>query len=162
MWSFCSPKPIDTFTLGKLIGQAVPPGTVLALYGDLGAGKTLLAQGMADGLEVPGYVTSPTFTIINEYLDGRLPFYHLDAYRLSGEEEAGEIGVDEYFADDAVAVVEWPENLGSLLPRRRIEIRLEKHYDDAGEEWRQITVQPFIDDGVWLEEVLGNYACTLH
>jgi len=91
-------------------------GEIFALYGVLGAGKTQLAKGMARGLGFEGPVTSPTFTIVHEYLGGRLPMYHLDLYRISGEREAIDIGLEEYLPSDGVTLIEWPERIASLLP----------------------------------------------
>lgn len=101
------------------------PNDVIALTGRLGAGKTTLIQGIAEGLEVKDYVTSPTFIIINEY-QGRLPFYHVDLYRLDGARDMAELGIEEYFTRGGVCVIEWAEKLDGLLPRtaERIELNV--------------------------------------
>ncbi|MFH1386380.1 MAG: tRNA (adenosine(37)-N6)-threonylcarbamoyltransferase complex ATPase subunit type 1 TsaE [bacterium] len=110
--------------MGKKIGAFLLPGEVLALTGELGAGKTTLIQGIAEGLGVKDYVTSPTFIIINEY-QGRLPFFHFDLYRLDNLSDIEDLGVEEYFKRDGVCVVEWAEKLKELLPSgaQKIEIK---------------------------------------
>lgn len=118
----------DTHRLAGRLAHIVQPGDVLALQGGLGAGKTTFAQGFAKALGVTELVNSPTFTLIKEY-SGRLPLYHMDLYRLSGEEEAWDLGLDEYFYGDGVCVVEWPERLGGTLPEDAIEIVIEQLTD---------------------------------
>src|SRR3989338_6606254 len=105
----------ETINFGKKIGAFLLPNDILALVGPLGAGKTTLIQGIAQGLEVKDYVTSPTFIIINEY-GGRLPFYHIDLYRLDELKEIENLGIEEYFNRDGVCVIEWAEKLGKHLP----------------------------------------------
>ena len=115
----------ETRRLGRMLGEALPRGAVVALMGELGAGKTCLAQGLALGLGVGEevVVASPTFTLANEY-QGRVPFYHLDVYRLDGEAFA-ESGLDEYFIKGGgVTAVEWAEKIEALLPAERLEVRL--------------------------------------
>jgi tRNA threonylcarbamoyladenosine biosynthesis protein TsaE len=118
-----SRSPQETRRLGALLGEVLGPGDVVALEGDLGAGKTVFAQGMGSGLGVPDEITSPTFTLIHEYL-GRAPFYHVDLYRLSGEREAGVIGLEEYLGGDGVAAVEWSGRAPGLLPRDHLLVQL--------------------------------------
>lgn len=115
----------ETVQLGREIGQKLIPHDILALSGPLGAGKTTLIQGIAEGLGVADYVTSPTFILINEY-PGRLPFYHIDLYRLEDAAQIEELGISEYFEKDGVVVIEWAERLGLLLPKnaKRIEIEV--------------------------------------
>jgi len=113
----------DTVRLAGLLASLAQPGTVLALDGDLGAGKTKFAQAFAGGLGVSDVVSSPTFTIIKEYESGRLPFYHMDVYRLSLE-EADELGLEEYFEGEGVSLVEWASRIEPLLPEERLNIRL--------------------------------------
>jgi len=110
------------------LAKLLQPGDVIVLTGELGAGKTTLAQGLARGLGVAGPVTSPTFTLIQEY-QGYCPFYHIDVYRLEGPAAAWELGVEEYFYGQGVTVVEWGERLGGLLPPEHLRIDLE--YDPA-------------------------------
>ncbi len=115
----------ETLSLGRALGKHARPGTVLCLFGDLGAGKTKLAQGIAGGLGVPKtyVVTSPTFTFVNEY-PGRLPLYHIDLYRISSPEELSDLGFEEYVDGNGVVVIEWAERAGRLLPSRRIDVAI--------------------------------------
>ena len=113
----------DTERLASLLAEWSEPGTVLALDGDLGAGKTRFSQAFARALGVKGDVNSPTFTIIKEY-EGRMPFYHMDVYRLS-QVEADELGLDDYFYGDGATIVEWASLIGELLPPERLELRIE-------------------------------------
>ena len=125
---------------GRRLGELVEPGTVITLSGPLGAGKTTLTQAIAGGLQVPAEqaVTSPTFGIIHEY-QGRLPLYHLDLYRLSGEEdELLELGIDDYLHGRGVCVIEWPDRLGELLPPTRLEVSL----SFAGQDRRHLRLTP--------------------
>lgn len=112
----------ETLLLGKEIGGRAYKGLVIALNGEMGAGKTKLTQGIAKGLDVPGdyRVTSPTFTIINEY-PGRFPLHHIDLYRISDPEGLFELGYEEYFYGDAVVVIEWAERARALLPSERVD-----------------------------------------
>jgi tRNA threonylcarbamoyladenosine biosynthesis protein TsaE len=111
--------------LGESFGRAARPGDVLALAGDLGAGKTVFVQGLAAGLGYPGAVTSPTFTLIHIYEGGRLTLFHADLYRLDREEELEDVGLDDIFRQDGVAVVEWADKFPAALPRERRDIRIE-------------------------------------
>lgn len=111
--------------LGAALGQLLRPGDVLCLSGDLGAGKTAFAQGVARGLGVKGAVTSPTFIIVNEY-EGRLPFYHFDVYRLDGPEEMDLLGFEEYLEGNGVTLIEWAERVAEALPRERLDIGIER------------------------------------
>lgn len=130
--------PTKTFELAKRFAGYLPLGTVLALTGDLGAGKTVFAQGIAAGLGVTAHVTSPTFTIVNEYR-GRIPFYHIDAYRLEDESEIFEFGFEEYFFAPAVTLVEWPQQIEAVLPEELIRITIDSGWQDTG-EYRMITM----------------------
>jgi tRNA threonylcarbamoyladenosine biosynthesis protein TsaE len=125
----------DTIDLGKKIGSKLQPNDVIALTGQLGAGKTTLIQGIAAGVGVKDYVTSPTFIIINEYA-GRLPFYHVDLYRLDAGLDIADLGIEEYFACGGVCVIEWAERLKDLLPSKaeKIEIKI------VSEQEREICV----------------------
>jgi len=117
----------ETVDLGRRLGRAARPGDVLALVGDLGSGKTRLAKGLAEGLGAARAreVTSPTFVLCREYLDGRIPFYHLDAYRLRGAADLEAIGSDEIFGGDGLSAVEWADRAPGALPPDHLEIRLE-------------------------------------
>ena len=128
----------ETEALGERVGRACVSGTVLALYGGLGAGKTAFTRGVARGLKVPDRVTSPTFAIVNEY-EGRLPLFHFDMYRLRDAEELYDIGWEDYLARGGVCVVEWSENVESALPQDAVRIRMEPAA--GGEESRKILVE---------------------
>jgi tRNA threonylcarbamoyladenosine biosynthesis protein TsaE len=122
---FLSESEGDTRRLGRMLAERLPPGTVVGLIGDLGAGKTRLVQAVAQSLGVPeGDVVSPTFVLIGEYA-GRIPIYHFDAYRLVSPSEWSELGADEYFAGDGITFVEWADRVEALLPGDRLEILLE-------------------------------------
>lgn len=127
----------ETRSLGQRIAQRLKPGNVVVLEGGLGAGKSELARGIANGLGVKETVTSPTFTILNVYESGRYPLYHFDWYRLENSEELFELGMDEYLGGDGIALVEWAERCPEALPDSCIRIRLEV----TGEEEREILVE---------------------
>lgn len=149
----------ETRALGRLLGEAVPPGTFLALLGEMGAGKTHLVQGFAAGLGISAQITSPTFTLVNEYAGGRLPLVHMDLFRLASEDDIVERGIEEYLTAQAVALVEWPEVMGSYMPQQRIEIRLARRFDEGQEDWRSIEIAAVGGaDDAWLEEALDRYA----
>ena len=133
---FESASEAETDRLGTALAAALPPGTVVALIGALGAGKTRLVQGIATARGVPAEdVTSPTFVLVNEY-PGRMPAYHFDAYRLRDEDEFLELGPEEYFEADGLTFVEWADRVESCLPRERVEIRCEP----TGESSRRFLV----------------------
>lgn len=121
----------DTRALGLALAEKTSPGDVIALTGGLGAGKTTLTKYIAEGLGIEASVTSPTFTIIKEYCEGRMPLYHFDVYRLSGSEEMDELGYEEYFYGDGLTVVEWADIVEDILPEACIRIRIES---TGGEE----------------------------
>ena len=116
----------------------IKPGDVVCLYGGLGAGKTAFAAGFAKGLGYAGYVTSPTFTLINEY-QASLPIYHFDLYRIEHEDEAYNIGADEFLFGDGVCVIEWADKIAGLLPERRYEVTITK-CADMGFDYREIEI----------------------
>lgn len=118
-----SESPESTRTLGEQLGRFLRPGNVVALLGNLGAGKTCFTQGIARGLGVSAKVTSPTFVLIKEY-QGRLPLYHFDAYRLGSPEELVDLGSEEYFSGPGVCVIEWAERVTAALPEDRLEVEL--------------------------------------
>ena len=122
----------ETKVLGERLAGGLGPGTVVALIGDLGSGKTTLVQGICRGLGVTEIVNSPSFTIINEY-PGRCPIYHLDCYRLEGPEDLLDLGYEEYFYGDGVCLIEWAEKAVDLLPAQRIEIHLKRQGDNKRE-----------------------------
>lgn len=122
-------SPEETEELGRRLAAVLMPGSVVAYTGDLGAGKTAFTRGLARGLGIEGGVTSPTFTIVNEYEGGRMPLFHFDMYRLGGEEELFDIGWDDYLARGGVCAVEWSENVAGALEGDavRVDIRRGAH-----------------------------------
>ena len=118
--------------LGERLGRLLRPGDVVALFGDLGAGKTVITKGIAAGLGVEADVHSPTFTLIHEHL-GEIPLYHVDLYRLSDENEVRMLGIDEYIYGDGVTVIEWADRMPNLLPPERIDITMTMQGDDRRE-----------------------------
>src|SRR5581483_10047084 len=120
MATFISHSPEETVALGEAWGRAATSGLVIGLSGDLGAGKTQLAKGIARGLGVPGRVHSPTFTLVNEYSGGRLPLFHVDLYRLETREQIIAAGLEEYFHPAGVSVIEWAERWFGSDPARRV------------------------------------------
>lgn len=125
----------ETEALGEAFAEKLRPGDIVALYGDLGAGKTALVRGLARGLKSPNRVTSPTFTIVNEY-EGKIPLFHFDMYRLGGADELFGIGWDDYIARDGICVVEWSENVEDAFDGSEYVVNIEK----LGESDRKITV----------------------
>ena len=132
--------PEETFEAGRKIGMNAKPGQIYTLTGDLGVGKTVFTQGVAAGLGIAEPVNSPTFTIIQEYEDGRLPFYHFDVYRIADLEEMEEIGYDDYFFGQGICLIEWAELIEEILPEKRIEVTIEKDLD-KGFDYRKITIE---------------------
>ena len=129
----------DTFALGQQIGEAAVPGEVYTLTGDLGVGKTIFTQGVAKGLGIKGAVNSPTFTILQVYEEGRLPFYHFDVYRIGCVEEMDEIGYEDYFYGDGVCFIEWADLIEEILPKNCRKITISKDLS-KGLDYRKITI----------------------
>jgi len=125
-------SPEETKNLGKEVSKLAKPGDLFAFYGELGAGKTCFIQGISRGLEVKDYVTSPSFTIINEY-QGKIPIFHFDLFRLNNAEEILELGYEEYFYGEGLTVIEWAEKIGQLLPKEhlKIDIKFKDRYKRA-------------------------------
>ena len=132
--------PEETYALGEKIGAAAKPGQIYTLNGDLGVGKTVFTQGVAAGLGIKEPVNSPTFTIIQVYEEGRLPFYHFDVYRIGDIEEMEEIGYDDYFLGEGICLIEWANLIEELLPENIIRITIEKDLEQ-GFDYRCITVE---------------------
>ncbi|PYN97497.1 MAG: tRNA (adenosine(37)-N6)-threonylcarbamoyltransferase complex ATPase subunit type 1 TsaE [Candidatus Rokuibacteriota bacterium] len=132
-----SASPEDTEVAGERLGRTLGPGDVVALTGELGAGKTCFVQGIARGVGVTTRPTSPTFVLINEYR-GRLPVHHVDAYRTNSVTELADLGLEEMIDGDAVTVIEWAEKAGPLLPKRTIHV----HIEGVGDEPRTIRIEP--------------------
>ena len=133
-------KPEDTFLLGKKLGEQAEPSSVYCLNGDLGVGKTVFTQGFASGLGIKEAVNSPTFTIVQQYDDGRLPFYHFDVYRIGDISEMDEIGYEDYVYGEGVSLIEWANLIEEILPEQRIEITIEKDLE-KGFDYRRITIE---------------------
>ena len=129
----------ETFDFGEKLALNAISGDVFTLEGDLGCGKTVFSQGFAKGLDVKDNICSPTFTIIQEYYSGRLPFYHFDVYRISDVEEMDEVGFDDYVYGDGVCLIEWANIIEEILPKNRIEVVIEKDLE-KGFDYRKITV----------------------
>ena len=126
----------ETEKIGEQIGRRATPGTVIALIGDLGTGKTTLTKSIARGLGITETVTSPTFNIIREYKNGRIPLYHFDVYRIADPEEMYELGYEEYFYGDGVCVVEWADIIEELLPEDAVVIRIGRGASEEEREYR--------------------------
>ena len=131
--------PRETFALGKKMGEDAEAGQVICLNGDLGVGKTVFTQGFAEGLGIEGTVNSPTFTILQEYDDGRLPFYHFDVYRIGDVSEMDEIGYEDYIYGEGVSLIEWANLIEEILPEHYTEIKIEKDLE-KGFDYRRITI----------------------
>lgn len=150
MWTLIAENEKDTKRYAFILGEYAQPGDVLALQGDLGAGKTTFTQGLAEGLGIEEGVRSPTFTLIHEY-EGRLPLYHLDVYRLGQQAAQEDLGYDDYFYGDGVTVIEWANLLEERLPEQYLSLTLQK----SGERRR---ILQFAAHGtrarVWVEELI--------
>ena len=133
---FLTNSPEETEAVGQALGKVLTPGTILAYEGDLGAGKTAFTRGLARGLGCTDTVTSPTYTIVNEYLSGRLPLFHFDMYRLGSSDDLWDIGWEDYLDRQGVCAVEWSENVADAM-EGAVRVRIEK----TGEESRRITIE---------------------
>ena len=129
----------DTQAIAKEIADTLKGGEFIAMYGDLGAGKTAFVQGLAKALGITNHVTSPTFTIVNEY-EGRLPLYHFDVYRIADPDEMYEIGYDDYIDSDGVCVVEWAELIEDLFPDKYYKLTILKD-EEKGFDYRKIILE---------------------
>lgn len=130
----------ETLELGKKLAQEAEPGQVFSLVGDLGVGKTVFTKGMAEGLGITEPVSSPTFTIVQVYEEGRMPFYHFDVYRIGDPEEMEEIGYEDYFYGQGICLVEWANLIEELMPEHTIHILIEKDLE-KGFDYRRITIE---------------------
>ncbi len=133
---FITYSPEETEAVGQALGKVLAPGTVLAYEGDLGAGKTAFTRGLARGLGCTDTVTSPTYTIVNEYLSGRLPLFHFDMYRLRSSDDLFDIGWEDYLDRGGISAVEWSENVADAM-EDAVRVRIEK----TGEESRRIIIE---------------------
>lgn len=143
----------DMHDLGRRVAECSTPGTVIAVLGDLGAGKTVFSRGLGAGLQVPTRVNSPTFVIVQSHPDGRLPFWHADLYRLDGLDSVEQLGLDEILEGDGVVAVEWPERCWECFPADRLEVRIA----DA-EEGRRVSLRATGPRHQQLLERLGHDA----
>ena len=132
-------SPQETKELGKKMAERAKPGDVFTLVGDLGVGKTVFTQGIAEGLGIDEPVNSPTFTIVQEYESGRMPFYHFDVYRIGDVEEMEEVGFEDYIMGDGVSLIEWANLIEEILPEKRTDILIEKDLEQ-GFDYRKITI----------------------
>lgn len=133
----------ETYELGCRLGQEARAGQVYTLVGDLGVGKTVFTKGLAAGLGIEEPVSSPTFTIVQVYEEGRLPFYHFDVYRIGDVEEMDEVGFEDYVMGEGVSLIEWANLIEEILPQKRTEITIEKNLEE-GFDYRKITVEETI------------------
>ena len=138
----------ETFALGKQCGEKAAAGQVYCLYGDLGVGKTVFTKGFAAGLGIKEPVSSPTFTILQVYDEGRLPFYHFDVYLIGDIDEMEEIGYDDYFYGNGICLIEWANLIEEILPEQIIEITIEKNLE-KGFDYRKITVTGLLEQIKW-------------
>ena len=134
--TFLTHSPVETEAVGAALAAVLTPGTIIAYTGDLGAGKTAFTRGLARGLGCDDRVTSPTYTIVNEYLSGRMPLFHFDMYRLGSSDDLFDIGWEDYLLRGGVCAVEWSENVDDAM-ENAIYVRIEK----TGEETRKITIE---------------------
>lgn len=137
-------SPQETFALGRLLGEQAYQGQIFCLDGDLGAGKTIFAQGFASGLGITEPVSSPTFTIVQQYEGGRLPLYHFDVYRIGDVSEMDEIGYEDCFYGDGVCLIEWSRLILEILPDEVVRVRIEKDLE-KGFDYRRITIEGLQD-----------------
>ena len=130
----------ETYTLGKKLGEQAKPGQVYTLIGDLGVGKTVFTQGVAAGLDITEPINSPTFTIVQIYEEGRMPFYHFDVYRIGDVEEMDEIGYEDYFYGEGICLIEWANLIEEILPESYTQITIEKDLA-KGVDYRRIIIE---------------------
>ncbi|WP_315117893.1 tRNA (adenosine(37)-N6)-threonylcarbamoyltransferase complex ATPase subunit type 1 TsaE [uncultured Clostridium sp.] len=140
-----------TSHIGEQIGKLCSPGDIICLIGDLGTGKTHMTKGIAKGLNIGDYITSPTFNIVNEYTSGRVKLFHFDVYRVNDPDEIAAIGFDEYIFSDGVSIIEWANYIDELIPKEHISILIEKipHQD----EHRKITIDYYGDRYKYIKEI---------
>ena len=129
-----------TFEIGKKLGEKADKGEIICLEGDLGVGKTVFTKGFAEGLNIEENIDSPTFTIVQEYTEGRIPLYHFDVYRIGDISEMDEIGYEDYFFGEGVCLIEWASRIEELIPESAIHIIIEKDMS-KGFEYRRVVVE---------------------
>lgn len=140
-----------TMELGKKLGSLLKKGDIICLNGELGTGKTHFTKGVAKGLEIDDYITSPTFNIVNEY-SGKLNLYHFDVYRVNDPDEIYAIGFDEYIFSDAVSIIEWSNYIEELIPKEHIAVTIEK-LPEKGNNFRKISINYFGDRYNYVKEL---------
>ncbi|ADL69635.1 tRNA (adenosine(37)-N6)-threonylcarbamoyltransferase complex ATPase subunit type 1 TsaE [Thermoanaerobacterium thermosaccharolyticum] len=145
--SFKTKSPIETEKIGFKLGNLLKRGSIVLISGELGVGKTVLTKGIAKGMGIDDYVTSPTFMIVNEHL-GDIPLYHFDVYRIDDYTELYDIGYEEYFYGDGVCVIEWPEKIKPLIPKENIFIRM-----NMGDTFDERTIE-IVSNGEKYDEVV--------
>ena len=139
-------SPEETFALGEKLGREAKPGQIYTLNGDLGTGKTVFTQGFASGLGITEPLNSPTFSILQVYEEGRMPFYHFDVYRIGDVEEMDEIGYEDCFYGEGVCLIEWAELIEEILPENVIVVTIEKDLEQ-GFDYRKITLEGLPETG---------------
>lgn len=142
----------DTTNLGIKLGELLNNGDIICLTGDLGTGKTHITKGIAQGLGITDNITSPTFTIVNEYDSGRLKLNHFDVYRVSDPDEIYSIGFDDYIFSDAVSIIEWANYIEEILPEDLLHISIKKDLD-KGEDYRKIILTPYGERYDYIKEL---------
>ena len=142
----------ETTSLGYKIGTLVNSGDIICLTGDLGTGKTHITKGIARGLNITDIITSPTFTIVNEYNSGRLKLNHFDVYRVSDPDEVYAIGFDDYIFSDAVSIIEWANYIEEILPKEYLHIHISKDIN-KDENYRKITITPYGEKYNYIKEI---------
>lgn len=142
----------ETTKLGKELGKILNPSDIICLTGDLGTGKTHITKGISEGLGITDNITSPTFTIVNEYNSGRLKLYHFDVYRVSDPDEIYAIGFDDYIFGDGVSIIEWANYIEEILPKEYLHIYITKDLS-KGENYRKITITPYGEKYNYVKEL---------
>ncbi len=142
----------ETANIGRQLGKILNPGDVVCLTGDLGTGKTHITKGIAEGLSITENITSPTFTIVNEYESGRLKLYHFDVYRVSDPDEIYAIGFDDYIFGEGVSIIEWANYIEEILPKDYLHIYIQKDLS-KGENYRKISITPYGEKYNYVKEL---------
>ena len=137
----------ETYQIGEEIGKNAKPGSVYTLIGDLGVGKTVFTQGVANGLEITEPISSPTFTILQVYEEGRMPFYHFDVYRIGDVEEMEEIGYEDCFYGEGICFIEWANLIEEILPKKYTQVTIEKDLE-KGFDYRKITIEEIDNENI--------------
>ena len=142
----------ETTNIGRQLGKILNPGDIVCLTGDLGTGKTHITKGIAEGLSITENITSPTFTIVNEYDSGRLKLYHFDVYRVSDPDEIYAIGFDDYIFGEGISVIEWANYIEEILPKDYLHIYIQKDLS-KGENYRKISITPYGEKYNYVKEL---------